>query len=366
MPGQQLKRGATIGIMGAGQLGRMLTMAAARLGFRVHIYSPRGDNPAFSMTDAHTPASYDDEDALRAFAAACDVVTYEWENIPVEACDLVAETCPVYPGADVLRVSQDRVAEKSFISGLGIPVPDFHPVGSESELEDALQHIGCPSILKTRRFGYDGKGQARLQSADDAANAWAKVDGQPSILEAFVPFEREVSIIAARAIDGTISTYDPAENIHENGILRSSTVPARLKPSTANAARTIATTLLEAMDYVGILGVEMFVVVNGGSETLMVNEIAPRVHNSGHWTEAACLVSQFEQHIRAITGWPLGNTDRQWNCVMQNLLGEEIDDISSICAEPDAIVHDYGKVETRPGRKMGHVTRLKLRQRSRV
>ncbi|MEE4238006.1 MAG: 5-(carboxyamino)imidazole ribonucleotide synthase [Anderseniella sp.] len=357
-----LPRGATIGIMGGGQLGRMLAMAAARLGFRTHIYAPPGDNPAFAVAHAHTEAGFDDEAALKAFAEACDVVTYEWENVPVKACDLIGGLCPVRPKPDVLRVSQDRVAEKTYISGLRIPVPDFHPAASVEELEQAVSHIGRPAVLKTRRFGYDGKGQARIKDATDLAAAFADIGGQPAILEAFVPFEREVSVIAARDVHGTIACFDVAENIHENGILRSSTVPARLKPRTATQARHIAATLLDALDYVGVIGVEMFLSVKGGEESLMVNEIAPRVHNSGHWTEAACHVSQFEQHIRAITGWPLGDTRRHSDCVMENLLGEEIEVTRNLTAIPGTVVHDYGKAEVRPGRKMGHVTRLKLRK----
>lgn len=356
-----LPRGATIGIMGGGQLGRMLAMAAARLGFRTHIFAPAGDNPAFAVAHENTEAAFDDEAALKAFAAACDVITYEWENVPVKACDLIEQTCPVRPKPDVLRISQDRIAEKSFISGLRIPVPDFHPAASVEELAEAISHIGRPAVLKTRRFGYDGKGQARIKDGTDPGEAFAEIGRQPAILEAFVPFEREVSVIAARDPSGAVTCFDMAENVHENGILRSSTVPANLKSRTATQAREIAGTLLEALDYVGVIGVEMFVSVKGGTETLMVNEIAPRVHNSGHWTEAACHVSQFEQHIRAITGWPLGDTRRHSDCVMENLLGDEIEASRDLTRLPGAVVHDYGKAEVRQGRKMGHVTRLKLR-----
>ncbi len=356
-----LPRGATIGIMGGGQLGRMLAMAAARLGFRTHIFAPAGDNPAFAVAHENTEAAFDDEAALKAFAAACDVITYEWENVPVKACDLIEQTCPVRPKPDVLRISQDRIAEKSFISGLRIPVPDFHPAASVEELAEAISHIGRPAVLKTRRFGYDGKGQTRIKDGTDPGEAFAEIGRQPAILEAFVSFEREVSVIAARDPSGAVTCFDMAENVHENGILRSSTVPANLKSRTATQAREIAGTLLEALDYVGVIGVEMFVSVKGGTETLMVNEIAPRVHNSGHWTEAACHVSQFEQHIRAIVGWPLGDTRRHSDCVMENLLGDEIEATRDLTGLPGAVVHDYGKAEVRQGRKMGHVTRLKLR-----
>lgn len=357
-----LPRGSVVGILGGGQLGRMLAMAAARLGFKTHVYSPAGDNPAFAVAHKTTQAEFDDESALKAFAAACDAVTYEWENVPVDTCDLIDTICPVRPGADVLRISQDRVAEKTFISGLGIAVPDFHPVGSPAELEEAVSIIGRPCVLKTRRFGYDGKGQARIKDDTSLADAWAAIGGQAAIVEAFVPFDREVSVIAARGLDGTVASFDIPQNLHENGILRSSTVPAHLKSRTAVQAREIASKLLESLNYVGVMAVELFVSSKGGTESLMVNEIAPRVHNSGHWTEAACHVSQFEQHIRAVAGWPLGDTTRHSDCVMENLLGDEVFACPELAALPGAVVHDYGKATSRDGRKMGHVTRLILRK----
>ncbi len=362
MSGGPLQRSSVIGILGGGQLGRMLVMAAARLGFRTHVYSPPGDNPAFAVANDTTAAEFDDEIALKAFAGACDVVTYEWENVPVDTCDLIATVCPVRPGADVLRISQDRIAEKTFVSGLGIAVPDFHPVGSLAELEAAVDMIGRPAVLKTRRFGYDGKGQTRIMDDTPLADAWAAIDAQPAILEAFVPFDREVSVIAARGLDGAIAAFDIPQNQHENGILRSSTVPAQLKSRTATRAREIASKLLESLDYVGVMAVELFVTSAGGAESLTVNEIAPRVHNSGHWTEAACHVCQFEQHIRAVAGWPLGDTRRASDCVMENLLGDEIFACPELAALPGAVVHDYGKANSREGRKMGHVTRLLIRK----
>jgi len=355
-----LRRGSVIGILGGGQLGRMLAMAAARLGFKAHIYSPAGDNPAFAVCHAHTQADFNDQPSLRAFAHACDAITYEWENVPVDICDLIETICPVRPGPDVLRISQDRIAEKTFISGLGIPVPEFHPAGSLSELQEAVAQIGRPGVLKTRRFGYDGKGQTRIKDETLLADAWNAIGEQPAILEAFVPFDTEVSVIAARGMDGTIVSFDIPQNLHENGILRSSTVPALLKPRTAAKAREIASTLLESLNYVGVMAVELFVSTTGGAESVMVNEIAPRVHNSGHWTEAACHVSQFEQHIRAVAGWPLGDTRRSSDCVMENLLGDEIFACPELARLPDAVVHDYGKAVIRDGRKMGHVTRLIL------
>jgi 5-(carboxyamino)imidazole ribonucleotide synthase len=357
-----LPRGSVVGILGGGQLGRMLAMAAARLGFKTHVYSPAGDNPAFAVAHKTTQAEFDDESALKAFAGACDAVTYEWENVPVDTCDLIDTICPVRPGADVLRISQDRITEKRFISGLGIAVPDFHPVGSLSELEEAVSMIGRPCVLKTRRFGYDGKGQARIKDDTALADAWAAIGGQSAILEAFVPFDREVSVIAARGLDGTSASFDIPQNLHENGILRSSTVPAQLKARTVTQAREITATLLESLNYIGVMAVELFVSSKGGTESLMVNEIAPRVHNSGHWTEAACHVSQFEQHIRAVAGWPLGDTRRNSDCVMENLLGDEIFACPELAALPGAVVHDYGKATCRDGRKMGHVTRLILRK----
>ena len=313
------------------------------------------------MAHAHTEAGFDDEAALKKFAEACDVITYEWENVPVKACDLIDGICPVRPKPDVLRVSQDRVAEKSYISGLRIPVPDFHPAASVEELAEAVSHIGRLAVLKTRRFGYDGKGQARIKADTELAAAFAEIGEQPAILEAFVPFEREVSVIAARDVHGTIACFDVAENVHENGILRSSTIPAKLKPRTATQARHIAASLLDALDYVGVIGVEMFLTVKGGTESLMVNEIAPRVHNSGHWTQNGCVVDQFEQHIRAIAGWPLGNGARHADVVMQNLIGDDMDRVPHLARDPDCALHLYGKAETRPGRKMGHANFVSTR-----
>ncbi len=362
MSNDPLQRGSVIGILGGGQLGRMLAMAAARLGFKVHIYSPAGDNPAFAVAHRNTQAEFDDDAALQAFAATCDVITYEWENVPVAICDLIETICPVRPGADVLRISQDRIAEKTFISGLGIPVPAFHPAGSLAELEQAVADIGRPGVLKTRRFGYDGKGQTRIATDTSLADAWAAIGQQSAILEALVPFDREVSVIAARGLDGSVATFDIPQNLHENGILRSSTVPAQIKSRTAAQARDIAAALLESLNYVGVMAVELFVSTRGGAESLMVNEIAPRVHNSGHWTEAACHVSQFEQHIRAIAGWPLGDIRRSSDCVMENLLGDEIFTCPALAGVAGAVVHDYGKATSREGRKMGHVTRLILRK----
>ncbi len=347
----------TIGIIGGGQLGRMLAMAAARLNFRTIILEPQADCPAAQVANGQIVAAYDDEAALRQLADSCDVITYEFENVPVKAAELLAQTRPVCPPAKALEVSQDRVTEKQFLNGCGIETARFHAIDSQEQLEQALADFSGQGVLKTRRFGYDGKGQRVFKSAsDDPAGAFAALGSVPMILESFVPFEREMSIIAARGTDGTIACYDPAENVHRHGILHTSTVPASVNETAAEAARRAATAILSALDYVGVIGVEFFILADG---TLVCNEIAPRVHNSGHWTEAACAVSQFEQHIRAVTGLPLSDGARHSDCVMQNLIGDDIDDVPSWLAKPQTLVHLYGKTEARPGRKMGHVTWLK-------
>ncbi|WP_438751881.1 5-(carboxyamino)imidazole ribonucleotide synthase [Pararhizobium sp. O133] len=347
----------TIGIIGGGQLGRMLAMAAARLNFRTIILEPQADCPAAQVANGQIIAAYDDEAALRELADTCDVITYEFENVPVVAAELLARTRPVCPPAKALEVSQDRVTEKRFLNGCGIETARFHAVDSQEQLDTALADFCGQGVLKTRRLGYDGKGQRVFKSAaDDPADAYAALGSVPLILESFVPFEREISIIAARGTNGMITCYDPAENIHRHGILHTSTVPASVNEAAAEAARLAATAILTALDYVGVIGVEFFVLADG---TLVCNEIAPRVHNSGHWTEAACAVSQFEQHIRAITGLPLSDGARHSDCVMQNLIGDDIDEVPSWLAKPNTLVHLYGKTEARPGRKMGHVTWLK-------
>ncbi|WP_426229699.1 5-(carboxyamino)imidazole ribonucleotide synthase [Pararhizobium sp. DWP3-4] len=346
----------TVGIIGGGQLARMLAMAAARLNFRTVILEPQIDCPAAQVANSQIVAAYDDPEALERLAADCDVVTYEFENVPVDAAERLARTLPVFPPPKALETSQDRVAEKQFLNGCGIDTAHFHAIDSQADLERALAEFSGKGVLKTRRLGYDGKGQRVFRSeADDPAGAYLALGGVPSILESFVPFEREISIIAARGTDGTIACYDPAENVHRNGILHTSTVPASINEATAEAARLAATAILTALGYVGVIGVEFFVLSDG---TLIANEIAPRVHNSGHWTEAACVVSQFEQHIRAITGLALSDGARHSGCVMQNLIGDDIDDLPAWLAKPDTLVHLYGKTEARPGRKMGHVTWL--------
>ena len=348
---------STIGIIGGGQLGRMLAMAAARLNFRVIVLEPQPDCPAGQVANRQIVAAYDDAAALADLADASDVVTYEFENVPVAAAANLAERVPVYPPPRALEVSQDRLVEKTFINSCGIGTADFAAVDSQADLEAALDRFGGVGVLKTRRMGYDGKGQRvfRDAAAADADGAYAALGGVPLILEEFVPFEREISIIAARGRDGAIVAYDPAENVHRDGILRSSTLPARISAVTADAARAAAAKILAALDYVGVIGVEFFVLPGG---ELVVNEIAPRVHNSGHWTEAACAVSQFEQHIRAVAGLPLGDTGRYSACVMENLIGDEAERAPALLGEAGLVLHLYGKAEARPGRKMGHFTRL--------
>ena len=346
----------TIGIIGGGQLGRMLAMAAARLNFRTVILEPQADCPAAQVANAQITAAYDDEAALAELAEACALITYEFENVPVGAAEFLAARLPVYPPPKALEVAQDRLTEKRFLNSCGIPTADFRAIDSDADLAAGLEAFGHKGVLKTRRFGYDGKGQKVYRSAEDKPDGgFAELGGGPLILESFVPFVREVSIIAARGRDGSFAAYDPVENVHRNGILHTSTLPASVSVETATAARESAEKLLAALDYVGVIGMEFFVLADG---CLIANEIAPRVHNSGHWTEAACVVSQFEQHIRAIAGLPLGNPVRHSDCVMQNLIGDDIDALPDWLQRDQALVHLYGKTEARPGRKMGHVTWL--------
>ncbi len=352
-----LAAGSTIGIIGGGQLGRMLAMAAARLGYRTVVLEPQPDCPAAQVANRQITAAYDDTAALAELAAVSAVVTYEFENVPVMAASALAVTVPVYPPARALEVAQDRVAEKKFLNGIGIPTADFCPVDNDDELTAALKKFDGSGILKTRRMGYDGKGQRVFRNMETGgfAGTCEAMGNVPLILESFVAFEREISVIAARGMDGSLAAYDPAENVHRSGILHSSTLPARIGSETAAAAQAAAAEILAALDYVGVIGIEFFVLADGA---LLANEIAPRVHNSGHWTEAACIVSQFEQHIRAVAGLPLGNPGRHFDCVMENLIGDDILRVPALLAEPDLMLHLYGKAEARPGRKMGHFTRM--------
>ena len=345
--------GGTIGIIGGGQLGRMLAMAAARLGLKALIYNDEPNAPAFQVTPLQMAAPYDDRATLAGLANVCDVVTFEFENLPADAIAFLAERVPVYPGPHALATTQDRFSEKSFVAALGLKTAPFYEVSSAEQARAAFAQTG-EGILKTRRFGYDGKGQVRVISADDAALGFAALKGAPCILEGFVDFAFEASVVAARGADGSFAAYDPPENVHEHHILRRSTVPGRLTAAQGAEAKAIARKIADALDYVGVFAVELFV---GRDGALIVNEIAPRVHNTGHWTLEACACSQFEQHIRAVAGWPLGDPARHADAVMENIIGEEAHAWESLARS--GAVHLYGKADAKPGRKMGHVTRLK-------
>jgi 5-(carboxyamino)imidazole ribonucleotide synthase len=337
--------GSTVGILGGGQLGRMLAIAAAQLGLHAHIYCPEDNPPAGEVSAKTSQGTYDDAAKLAAFAAEVDVVTYEFENVPASAVDALEPLVPVRPGRAALAAAQDRIVEKNFLNAAGAPTVPYAAVDDAASLAKALEEIGAPSIIKTRRFGYDGKGQARIMTPADADAALEAMAGAPAILEGFADFRREVSVIAVRGLDGTVAVFDPGENEHSEGILRKTTVPC----GPPDEAFEIAKRILTALDYVGVIGVELFEIKDGA---LLVNEIAPRVHNTGHWTIEACAVDQFQQHIRAICGWPLGDPARHSDAVMVNLIGDEADNWAIL---PGA-VHLYGKGEARPGRKMGHVT----------
>jgi 5-(carboxyamino)imidazole ribonucleotide synthase len=345
-----LPQGANIGILGGGQLGRMLAVAASRLGLKAHIFEPGANPPAGQVADQVTTASYEDEAALHRFAQSVDVITYEFENIPTSALDILEQIRPIHPGRLALAISQDRLSEKEFLTGLGLKVAPYANVTSAAEAEAAAQSIGTPSILKTRRMGYDGKGQVRLKNVSDMEQAWQAMQGAPSVLEGFINFSHEVSVIAARTSDGQVACYDPGENVHREGILHSTTVPASLSAAQRMDAVLLAGQILNALDYVGVMGVELFVTADG----LIVNEIAPRVHNSGHWTQNGCDICQFEQHIRAVAGWPLGDGSRHSDMRMENLIGADMDRVPEL-RKTNAALHLYGKSEVKPGRKMGHV-----------
>ena len=346
-----LAPGATIGILGGGQLGRMLALAGARLGLRCHVFDPAADGPAAQVCAAATVASFDDTDALCAFAGSVDVVTYEFENIPDDALDAIEGLVPIRPGRQALVTSQDRLVEKDFLNGLGLTTAPYRDIACADDLTRAMAEIGPEGILKTRRFGYDGKGQVRFRAGDDARQVWEQMNGAPSVLEGLVPFSTEISVIAARGADGAVACFDPGENLHEDGILRTTTVPASVPARLKTDAIILAGQILNALDYVGVMGIELFVTPSG----LLVNEIAPRVHNSGHWTQDACVVDQFEQHMRAVAGWPLARAQRHSDCVMENLIGDEV---AAWISTIDDGLHLYGKSEARPGRKMGHINRI--------
>jgi 5-(carboxyamino)imidazole ribonucleotide synthase len=358
---QPLPPGSTIGILGGGQLGRMLAMAAAKLGLRTHVYCDEPRCPAFDVSALQTVGSYTDLDKLRSFAATVDVVTYEFENVPVDAARHLVGMVPVRPGPQALEVAQDRLVEKQFISSLGVPVAPFAKVDDARDLEAALDQFAASAILKTRRLGYDGKGQASVVKGDDPAKALADIGNVPAILEKRVGFSCEVSVLVVRGVTGETAFYDIPKNIHSGGILRRSIVPSPLGAAEADHARDLARRIAEALEYVGVLAVEMFYMGPGAEPALLVNEIAPRVHNSGHWTLDACAVSQFENHIRAVAGWPLGPTDRHSDAEMVNLIGRDVLAWADLAAESGALLHLYGKRQPREGRKMGHVNRLRPR-----
>lgn len=352
-----LPPGATIGILGGGQLGRMLSMAGARLGLKSHVYSDEPDAPAFQVAHAYTLGRYDDEAALKKFSEACDLVTFEFENVPEDTARFLTAHVKVAPGPLALATAQDRLLEKNFVAGLGIATAPFKDVTSAVEARRAFEALGGPCVLKTRRLGYDGKGQQKVASADEAERAFTAMGGVPAILEKFVEFSFEASVVAARGHDGAFAAYDPSQNEHENHILRRSLVPSPLTTQQIAEAESIARSIAEALSYVGVLSVELFVGKNGA---LIVNEIAPRVHNSGHWTLEACLTSQFEQHMRAVAGWPLGDAARHSDAVMENIIGFDHDEWLNLARRP-AGLHLYGKNEARAGRKMGHITRISPR-----
>ncbi|WP_299360258.1 5-(carboxyamino)imidazole ribonucleotide synthase [uncultured Paracoccus sp.] len=348
---EPLKPGATIGILGGGQLARMLSVAASRLGFRSHIFEP-GPAPAGDVAHSVTAAPYEETTALQAFAAAVDMVTYEFENVPTAALDVIERIVPIRPNRRALAVSQDRLDEKDFLTGLGLATAPYHRVDSVEDLATAMARHDR-AILKTRRLGYDGKGQVSLSAGDDPAAAWAQVNA-PAVLEGFVAFSAEISVIVARGQDGAVAAYDPGLNVHRGGILRTTTIPCGLPARLIPDAVLIASRIVSALDYVGVLGVELFVTPAG----LIVNEIAPRVHNTGHWTQAGCAVDQFEQHVRAVAGLPLSDARRHADVVMENLIGDDLDRLPDLLTTPDLQIHLYGKAEVRPGRKMGHVNRI--------
>jgi 5-(carboxyamino)imidazole ribonucleotide synthase len=347
--------GGTIGIFGGGQLGRMTALAAARLGYRAHVYAPDSDGPAAQVSAAATVAPYTDRAALEAFARAVDVVTFEFENIPHEAAALVAALAPVRPRPEVLAITQDRLREKDFLRSIRVATAAYAEVTGIESLARAVRDLGRPSVLKTARLGYDGKGQVAIGRETDLEEAWRLMGGDRGILEGFIDFACEISVIVARNPQGACESFVPVENRHVNHILDTTIAPARIAADVALQAEAIARRIAGELDVVGLLAVEMFVRPDG---EVLVNELAPRPHNSGHWTIDACITSQFEQFVRAVCGLPLGSPERHSDAVMKNLIGAEVESWASVLAEPGAKLHLYGKAEARPGRKMGHVTRL--------
>lgn len=356
MPQLPLPPGSTLGILGGGQLGRMLSQAASRLGFDVVILDPQPDCPAARVSRAQITAPYDDPDALQALGRLCDVVTFEFENVPASSVETLAEAgALVAPGPTALAVAQDRVDEKTYLNAVGAVTVDFAAISTLDDLTNAIDQLGLPALLKTRREGYDGKGQVWIRDAADAEAAFEAIGRRPAVLEAAAVFNRELSVIAARGHDGAVAVYPLGENIHADGVLKTTLAPAAVDAKTQARAVEIASAVLDGLDYVGVMGIELF---DMGDGVLLVNEVAPRVHNTGHWTQDGCVCDQFEQHIRAIVGWPLGPTEARARIEMTNLLGDEIDQWRALAAEPNARLHLYGKHEARAGRKMAHVNRV--------
>lgn len=353
-----LTPGSTIGIFGGGQLGRMLSVAAAQLGLHVHIFSPQHDSPAFETAREKTVAPYIDLEAIKKFASKVDVVTTEFENVPLDAYEHAAKFTTIAPEPTALAIAQDRLAEKRFLSSHNIPVAPFVEISREADIVSAVYKLGPDGILKTRQFGYDGKGQIRLGANIDPDEAIKSYKGEPAIFEKLVNFSMEISCIAVRDFSGNIVFYDTPRNEHRNQILAESQVPARISEDLEKLARAYTAKIAEKLNYVGVLTVEYFVLPTGADTPLIVNEIAPRVHNSGHWTIDACAISQFENHIRAIAGWTLGSTRRHSDAMMVNIVGSDIDNWREVASNDGALLHLYGKEEARAGRKMGHITYL--------
>lgn len=350
-----LTPGQTIGILGAGQLGRMLAVAAAQLGFQVKTFAPEKNPPAAQVANSHISASFTNTQALQEFARSCDVMTYEFENIPVSALTAIEDILPIRPGPRCLAIAQDRLLEKDFLTSVGVTCAPYKAVNTLEELKEAVASLGLPAVLKTRRFGYDGKGQTFIRENGEIAEAWDALGNAPGglILEGFVGFDKEVSVIVSRTPSGDAKAYGPVWNEHSNHILHLSHIPAGISPESADSALSRAMNVAEALDSIGTICVEFFVLPSG---EIIANEIAPRVHNSGHWTIEGAVTSQFENHIRGIAGLPLGLTDPIGLVRMQNLIGNEIDALPQLLADKGAQVHHYGKPEARVGRKMGHVT----------
>ncbi len=360
-----LTPGDTVGILGGGQLGRMLAMAAAKLGLRVHVFAPETDSPAFDVAAAQSCADYADIAALRAFARSVQVITYEFENVPALSVAVLEEVTPVYPPRRALVSAQDRLAERRLLQSLDLPHAPFEFVESADALAAAFADLGnAPAFLKKLREGYDGKGQIKIDASENLAQAAQWLGQDAAILEAAIPFAFELSIIGVRDHDGAMVFYDAARNVHRDGILRESSVPSDIFGDQRGRVEAMAGKIMHALDYVGVIGVEMFAVGQPGDETFMINEIAPRVHNSGHWTLEACAVSQFENHIRAVAGWPLGSPARHSDAVMTNLIGDDVDGWREHLNKPGRSLHLYGKGAARPGRKMGHYTDIFARMRN--